>query len=588
MPDVVFSRPHPPGDVARNAIARVLVGERAADVETETLDCKEDPTTRARNGDRQPGAERDDAAARLLADAAACMANHEGGALLVGLDDKRGGPDAFRGTSLEPGWLRDRIRQLTAPPLVVGIDEQHAAGARLLVLSIPRNPGPEPHVATVSNRGRRVARRVGTGCHELVGMAELLAWAQERSGYDWSAGASDLPLGAARPAAIDALRDILRESAEPARVELAELDDAALLRRIQLLRADGTLTRAGALLTCPAEVASIVYLGRAEAGAPSAQRVERSGRGLVEELLLVLDAIAARNRQIAAGTTTARGVIHALPPEAIREVIVNAVMHRDWERPDPIVVDHADDQLVVFSPGAFVGGVTAQTVLTTASRTRNRLLGDALRSLRLAEREGTGVDRMYVEMIRLGHRPPTFHERDGGVRVVLNGGDPVGSVLQAHAALPGKLRDSARMAVAIHLLRSRPSISLGELAEAAQEAPGDLEAFVGAAVAAGVLKRTADPRPGGVRAWRLSDELRTAIGAVLPYFARPAEESVRLIERLAREQGSIRNRDVQDLLGVASPRASQLLRRAEADGLIRLAPRARPTGRGTFYVPASK
>ena len=105
-------------------------------------------------------------------------------------------------------------------------------------------------------------------------------------------------------------------------------------------------------------------------------------------------------------------MIHALPPEAIREVIVNAVMHRDWERPDPIVVDHADDQLVVFSPGAFVGGVTAQTVLTTASRTRNRLLGDALRSLRLAEREGTGVDRMYVEMIRLGHLPPTFHERD--------------------------------------------------------------------------------------------------------------------------------------------------------------------------------
>ena len=48
------------------------------------------------------------------------------------------------------------------------------AGARLLVLSVPRNPGPEPHVATVSNRGRRVARRVGTGCHELVGMAELL------------------------------------------------------------------------------------------------------------------------------------------------------------------------------------------------------------------------------------------------------------------------------------------------------------------------------------------------------------------------------------------------------------------------------
>jgi hypothetical protein len=141
---------------------------------------------------------------------------------------------------------------------------------------------------------------------------------------------------------------------------------------------------------------------------------------------------------------------------------------------------------------------------------------------------------MYVETIRLGH-PPQTQERGGGVRVVLNGG----------------------------------------------------EGFVRMAVDGGALKPTANPRPGGVRAWRLADELRTTLGAVLPYFARPAEESVRLIERLAREQGSIRNQDVQDLLGVASPRASQLLRRTEADGRIRLAPGAQPTGRGTFYVPAA-
>jgi ATP-dependent DNA helicase RecG len=585
--DALFDRPWQSADVARTAIAQVLEGVRGADVETETLDCKEDPTRRAANGERQAGAEQDDRAARLLADAAACLANHEGGTLIVGLDDKRAGSDAFRGTALEAGWLRDRIRQLTAPPLVVGIEELHAADVRLLVLSIPRNPGPEPHVATVSNRGRRVARRVGTGCHELVGMAELLAWTQERSGYDWSAGASDLPLDAARPAAIDALRDVLRESDEPARVEMADLDDAALLRRLQLVRADGTLTRAGALLTCPSATASLLYLHRLAAGMPSDHRIERPGRGLAEELVLVLDAIAARNRQTSAGTATARGVIHAIPSEAIREALVNGVMHRDWDRPEPIVVDHADDQLIVFSPGTFVGGVTERTVLTTASRTRNRLLGDALRSLRLAEREGTGVDRMYVEMIRLGHAPPTFQERDGGVRVVLNGGDPIAAVLKAHAALPDALRGSARMAVAIHLLRSRPSISLAELAEAAQEEPDDLEGFVRDAVEADALKPTASPRPGGVPAWRLADELRETIGAVLPYYARPAEESVRLIERLAREQGSVRNQDVQDLLGVASPRASQLLRRAEADGRIRLAPGAQPTGRGTFYVPAA-
>jgi len=585
--DVVFRPSRHSGDAGRAAIQRVLGGARAADVETETLDCKEDPTRRETDGGQRAGATADDAAARLLADAAACLANHDGGTLIVGLDDKRAGREALRGTALDTGWLRDRIRQLTAPPLVTSVEEVHAAGVRLLVLGIPRNPGPEPHVASVSKRGRRVARRVGTGCHELVGMAELLAWSRERGDADWSAEASDLPLDAARPAAVDALRDVLRESGEPARAELAQLDDAALLSRLQLTRGDRTLTRAGALLTCPAATAHLLYLHRPTAGAPSDHRVERASRGLAEELALVLDAIAARNRQIATGTATARGVVHAIPAEAIREALVNAIMHRDWDRPEPIVVDHADDQLVVTSPGGFVGGVTERTVLTTASRTRNRLLGDALRSLRLAEREGTGVDRMYVEMIRLGHAPPTFQERGGGVRVVLNGGEPIAAVLRAHAALPDALRGSARMAVAIDLLRTRPSISPAELAEAAQEEPADLEGFVRSAVDAGVLTPTASPRPGGAPAWRLADEVRETLGAVLPYYARPAAESVRLIERLAREQGSVRNRDVQDLLGVASPRASQLLRRAEADGRIRLAPDALPTGRGTYYVPVA-
>ena len=573
---------------AHMAIERVYSGEIGAAVETQTLDCKEDPTRRDARGERQPGAMRDDDAARFLADEAACMANQDGGVLIVGLDDKQGGPLALLGTELDAAWLRNRIRELTAPPLTVHIEEIEKAGARLLVVCAPRNPGPEPHAAAVSKRGRRIARRIGTNCHEMVGMAELMAWSQERSGFDWSAGPSDQPRSKARPAAIDALRDVLRESRESDRARLAELDDQALLDRLQLVRDDGTLTQAGALLTCPSPHARLVYLHRPAPGMPSSQRIERADRGLAEELPRILDAIETGNRQIhVAGDHAVRGVLRAIPSDVIREAIVNAIMHRDWEQPDPITIDHSGDQLLVFSPGTFFGGVTPQTVLTTVSHTRNRLLGDVLRSLRLAEREGTGVDRMFVEMIRLGHPPPTFHERDGGVRVVLNGGDPVEPILAVHAALPRELRDVARMAVAIHLLRSRPSITLPELADAAQEEPADLEAFVRLAVDRGVLKQTANPRPGGIPAWRLADDVRATIGAVLPYFARPTQESVGLIEQLARKQGSVRNQDVQDLLGVAAPRASQLLRRTEEDGRIRLAPGAQRRGRGAFYVPAA-
>jgi len=578
---------HLPSEVA-TALAAIEAGAVVEDLESETLDFKEDPTTRGAHGQRVAGTDRDDGAARLIADAASCLSNHEGGCVVIGLDDKSSGVNAFRGSGLDAAWLRRRIRELTSPALVVAVAVIEHVGARLLVVEVPRNESSEPYAVSMSSRGgQRRARRVGTTCEEMTSVAAMLEWARARSGYDWSAHPSGRPAGDARPAALDALRDLLRESGEPDRVTLADSDDQDLLGRLQLLRSDGRLTRAGELLLCPGRGPRIVYSARPALGAKSDVSVSHGGRGLLEELAAVLDAFSARNPSIAlplAGLV--EGTVSALPFGVVRECLVNGIMHRDWDRPDPITVDHADDELVVHSPGEFVEGIDASTVLTAPSRTRNPHLGAVLRSLRVAEREGTGVDRMYIELVRLGHAPPSFAERDGGVRVAMHGGAPVTSVLRVHAALPARLRASARTAVVIHLLRSRPSVTATELSQAAQERPDELEGFLADAVGAGLLQKTAAPRPGGVPAWRLADEPRTALGRVLPYFSRPAEESVRLIADLARSQGEIRNQDVQDLLGVTSARASQLLKRAEADGVIALGPSAKPTGRGTHYVPA--
>ena len=571
---------------AAQALHEIAAGAPASDLESETLDCKEDPTTRSDTGGRVTGQRRDDEAARLITDAACCLANHHGGTIIVGIDDKARGAEALRGTALEAAWMRTRVGELSTPRLAVTCEVQCVGEARLLLIDAPRNEGMEPYAASVSKRGgQRRARRFGTDCQEMTTVAEMLEWARARGGYDWSAEPSGRPAAEARPAAIGALRDFLRESGEPDRAALGEHEDGSLLSRLQLLRPDGRLTRAGDLLLCGADVPRLRYTRRPALGARSVARVELADRGLTEELRAVLDVFNAGNRELAlASGGFAEGSVTALPPGAVREALVNAVMHRDWDRSGPIAIDHAQDEIVIHSPGPFLEGVTENTVLTAPTRTRNPHLGSVLRSLRLAEREGTGVDRMYIELVRLGHAPPTFAQRDGGIRVVMQGGSPLLAVLRVHAALPASLRRSARTAVAIDLLRTRPSISEEELARAAQERPEDLRSFLGESVRAGLLQRTAAPRRNGVPAWRLTDAHQETLGSILPYFARPAEESVRLIAALARSQGEVRNQDVQDLLGLTSARASQLLKRAESDGVIKLGPGAKPMGRGTFYV----
>lgn len=577
------------GQEAEQGIQRVLSGSRTEDIESETLDCKEDASMRDERGRPVQGSKQHDRMGRIITDAACCLANQHGGSLVVGLDDKRSGPAAVLGTRLDRRWLRERIRELSTPPLTVSVAMIEAGSKRLLIVEVPRNESTEPYAATVSrNGGQRRARRVGRQCQEMTTVAEMLEWARNRSGYDWSGLPSGRAARDARPAATAALRDFLRESGEPERAALADLEDLDLLSRLQLLMADGRLTRAGDVLLCEGDAPRLRYTLRPAMGARSTARVELSGRGLTEELRAVLDAFGSANPSVDLPVTgLARGVVEALPFDAVREALVNAIMHRDWDRAGPIVIDHAGAEFAVYSPGPFLEGISQDTVLTAPSRTRNPLLGNVLRSIRIAEREGTGVDRMFIEMIRLGHRPPTFTERDAGVRVTLRGGDPTPQVLRVHASLPSALRRSARSAVAIDLLRTLPSISAAELAEAAQERPDELAGFLAEAQDAGLLQRTANPRPGGVPAWRLADAHRNLLGSILPYYVRPAEESVRLIAQLAQARGEVRNQDVQDLLGLTSARASQLLKRAETDGVIRLGPSAKPTGRGTYYVPVN-
>ena len=455
----------PFGREALAALDLIVAGATVDSVESETLDCKEDPSRRDADGQLVPGETEDDRAARIVADASACLSNQHGGALLVGLDDKRAGPPALLGTRLDAAWLQQRVRELTLPRLAVSVFEISATDTRVLLVEVPRNASSEPIAASVSkNGGQRRARRVGRQCQEMTSVAEMLEWARARSGYDWSSQPSGRPIDDIRPAATSELRDFLRASGEPERVNLAEERDRELLSRLQLLRPDGRLTRAGELLLCPSSTPRIRYAFRPALGARSTSRSELSDRGLAEELRAALDAFSSANPAIALPATgLAEGSVDALPFGAVREAVVNAVMHRDWDQAGPIVIDHTASELTIHSPGAFLEGVTEHTVLTAPSRTRNPHLGSVLRSLRLAEREGTGVDRMYIELVRLGHRPPSFAERDAGVRVALRGGQPVPEVVQAHATLPTALRRSARSAVVIHLLRSRPSITAEEL-----------------------------------------------------------------------------------------------------------------------------
>lgn len=122
---------------------------------------------------------------------------------------------------------------------------------------------------------------------------------------------------------------------------------------------------------------------------------------------------------VALSRTMARDEHYEYPMEAAREIVVNAVAHRDYSiRGDGIRLFIFQDRMEVTSPGRLPGPVTVENIKDERF-SRNPLIVQVLSDMGFIERLGYGVDRVLELMDKESLRQPDFEETAGGFRVVL-------------------------------------------------------------------------------------------------------------------------------------------------------------------------
>ncbi|MGC8874896.1 MAG: ATP-binding protein, partial [Chloroflexia bacterium] len=125
------------------------------------------------------------------------------------------------------------------------------------------------------------------------------------------------------------------------------------------------------------------------------------------------------------------------PVEAVREALVNAVVHRDYSRQgEEIRVTMFPDRIEIDSPGRFPGALRPDAPDGTR-HLRNPRIARVLGELGYLGGIGAGLERMRALMEGAHLPPPEWHETENGVRVVLRG--PKGVPLSAFVADPESL-----------------------------------------------------------------------------------------------------------------------------------------------------
>ena len=352
-----------------------------------------------------------------LAKYCAALANEGGGHIILGVTDKR--PRRVVGTKAFSQPERSRAGLIEKLHLNIKFSLVDHPDGRVLVFHVPDHPVGNP----IKAEGIYWERQGDS----LVPMSEdRLRSILAEAGHDFSADiCPNAVLADLDPEAIeDFRRRWIKKSGNQG---LSALSHEQLLNDIEAM-VDGRLTYA-ALILFGTHAALGRHLARAEvvfeyrssdASGPAQQRVEFR-QGFFSFYNQLWDLINLRNDLQHFQTGLFIEDIPTFSERPVREAVLNAVSHRDYQHPGNIFVRQYSRRLVIESPGGFPPGINAQNILDRQAP-RNRRAADIFAKCGLVERSGQGMNLMFEVSIQEGKSIPDFTGTDAyQVTLTLNG-----------------------------------------------------------------------------------------------------------------------------------------------------------------------
>lgn len=537
------------------AIEAIRAGAKPSDLESQILEFKSEAAS-----------PRD--SLQILADAVVCLANATGGTIVFGVADNVAGSEAFVGVrGLDERLIIKGIFDRTIPALSVPVNSIDVEGERLYEIIVPSG-------ATIyANAKGTATRRVNDECRPFPPEEQRQALIA-RGIHDWSSeltsatSADDVELGR--------LRRLLREAGHEA---LAAQEDLALLRDLRLCDNNGRMTNAGLLIVgretnlmqhIPTHGFSYQY--RPSSGSEATGTL-RGQKPLLAAVELLIEAISTRTQvaplNVSGGVQLRR---EDYPSDAVRELVVNALVHRDYSVSGTVDVEHTPESLRISSPGGLVYGVTPENILSHPSTPRNRLLLETVTALQVAERTGQGVDRSYRSLLRSGKKPPLFVDAGDRVEVHVEGGSGNAAFTRfVRVQLPESMSSDLDVLLVLDMLCSRRGVSAPDVAIVIQRTPDDAQRVLARMVESDIVAPTRRSARKLYPKYELVASALVGLGLAVLYNKRKAEGSEEKILEHVREYGYITNQTIRRLLDVDVYAARDVLGDLVKRGLIRKA-----------------
>ncbi len=337
----------------------------------------------------------------------AALANEGGGAIVLGVTDKRPrrvvGSSAFSELERTKAGLIDRLR------LRIEAEEILHPNGRVLVFTAPSRPIGVP-IAVEGAYWMRAGE-------DLAPMTpDMLRRIFDEAGPDFSAEiCPKATLADLDSAAIQSLR--VRWASHSGNKALEKRPADKLLRDAELVMPKGITYAALILLGTRAALgiflahAEVIFEYRSTPRPGPANQREEFRQGFFSFYDRIWELVNLRNDW---QHFHERFVMHPVPTFseiAVREALLNAVSHRDYRHPGSVFVRQFPRHIEIVSPGGFPPGITPENILDHQFP-RNRRIAETFARCGLVERSGQGADRIVEECVRHGQPLPDYSRSD--------------------------------------------------------------------------------------------------------------------------------------------------------------------------------
>jgi ATP-dependent DNA helicase RecG len=337
------------------------------------------------------------------------FANSDGGKLIIGLDDQ-GNPSGLKNVRKLLEDIPNKIRNKLG--ILPSVELNRKSGKDIIKITIL------PSSVPISHNGKYYLRS-GSTVQELQGK-DLSDFLMKKSGSTWDdiveerAGFNEIDN--------DSIKKFKKYAADRIPSIIKETDNTTLLQKLNLIDG-GDLKRAAVLLfgNDPQKfyLQSVVRIGKflTDTEIQTTDIVEGNLFAQLESALEIL-----RTKYLVSNIKYEgihRRDILEYPYEALREAIINALIHRDYSGTSQIQIRVYPDKLIIMNEGKLPPEIPVEKLKTNhLSIPRNTLLAKIFYYAGFIESWGHGTIKIVENCIEQGLPEPDFKEENGVMAVI--------------------------------------------------------------------------------------------------------------------------------------------------------------------------